>query len=316
MAANAPQLASAAMMVREDGQLLIVHHSAFDPEFPGLWSLPMQPLADDDVAEDSIADMLRERFHVRAGPVEFAETIYIEGSRGARYILNVFTCHGWSGEPRFAEGDYDDVAWIAPGGQGAVDLVPGVDAWLETAFQGGAPLADPVSIADVLTAAREQFLAAYDAIPASKRGTAASGGWSALDVLAHNTSVETYYAAETRRMLEVPGHTWRQYNERQWEDDHRARPAEPEADVRARLEALRAETMRWVTSLATDQLEAYGNHPERGVVTVIDRIRKIAEHDREHAAQLTSMLGTLDPELFASRSTGAGTGEADAATAR
>ena len=316
MAIIAPQLASAAMMVREDGQLLIVHHSAFDPEFPGLWSLPMQPLADDDIAEDSITDMLRERFHVRAGPVEFAETIYIEGERGARYILNVFTCHGWSGEPRFAESDYDDVAWIAPGRQGAVELVPGIATWLETAFQGGAPLADPVTIADTLAVAREQFLAAYDAIPASRRDTATSDGWSPLDVLAHNTSVETYYAAEMRRMLEQPGHTWRQYNEHQWEDDHRARPADPEADVRVRLEALRAETIRWVTSLTADQLEVYGNHPERGVVTVINRLGKIAEHDREHAAQLTSMLSTLDPELFASRSTGAEIGENDASTAR
>jgi ADP-ribose pyrophosphatase YjhB (NUDIX family) len=289
MAADAPTIVSAALMVRDDGHLLLVQHPSSHADFGGLWSLPLEPLPDDEVAEAVLAKLLSDRFHVRPGPIEFADTIYFDGASGGRYIVNVFACHDWEGEPKFAETDYEDAGWIPPGSQSSLALIPELEQWLATAFEGGATPADGATLIGALTEARASVLAAYDAIPAAARVQPADGDWTPLDVLAHVVSVEGYYAAESQRLLEIPGHTWGVFNDRQWYDEHRARPTQPEAMVRARLDSVRGRTLAWVGSLDGAQLEAYGNHPTRGAVTVGERIDKIVRHDREHAAQLRTM---------------------------
>ena len=297
----ATQIVTAALLLREDGQLLLVRHRAGDPEFAGLWSLPMQDVAAEEVAEDALTQLLRERLHVQPGPYEFAETLYLSGSGGGRYVVNVFTCRGWSGEPRFSEHHYEDAAWVQPGSHGSLELASELSDWLSQAFAAATPETDPAALSASLEEARRDLLAAYEAVPPGLLEQPLQEGWSPLDLLAHAASVEAYYAAESLRLLATPGHTWRPFNEGQWEDDHRSRPAEPEAAVRTRLDAGRARTATWLATLSAEQLAAYGNHPERGVVTVGDRINKIARHDREHAAQLHEMQRA------------AGAGEADAA---
>src|SRR5690606_25371014 len=115
----------------------------------------------------------------------------------------------------------------------------------------------------------------FDGIPEGYRAEAMDGAWSPLDVLAHAADAEAYYVAETRRLLEQPGHTWRSFNDAQWEDVRRARAAvdgaEDEARIRARMEHVRAETRRWLATLTPDDLARYGNHPERGAVQVAER---------------------------------------------
>ena len=289
MTADAPSIVSAALMVRADGYLLLVQHPQSQADFGGLWSLPLEPLPDDEVAEEVLAKLLSDRFHVRPGPIEFADTIYFNGAGGGRYIVNVFACHDWQGEPRFAETDYEDAGWIAPGNQISLPLIPELEQWLPNAFEGGAAPADGATLIGALTDARARVLAAYDAIPVAARVQAADGEWTPLDVLAHVASVELYYTAESRRLLEVPGHTWGLFNDRQWNDEHRMRPTQPETMIRARLDSVRERTLAWVDSLDEAQLEAFGNHPTHGVVTIGERIDKIAVHDREHAAQLHTM---------------------------
>lgn len=299
MAAESPQIVSAALMVREDGHLLLVQHPPSHADFGGLWSLPLVPLAGDEVAEAALSALLSERFHVQPGAIEFADTIYFNGAGGGRYIVNIFACHNWQGEPKFADTDYEDAGWIAPGGQASLPLIPELEPWLADAFEGGPPPADGATLIGALTEARAELLAAYDKTPEAARMQPADGEWTPLDVLAHVGSVEGYYAAESQRMLETPGHTWAVFNDRQWNDEHRARPTQPEAMVRARLDAVRGRTLSWVGSLDGAQLEAFGNHAERGVVTVAERIDKIARHDREHASQLRAMSaggGTRESE--------------------
>ena len=294
MAAAGPQIVSAALMVRDDGHLLLVQHPQSHPDFGGLWSLPLEPLPDDEVAEEVLAKLLSERFHVQPGAIEFADTLYLNGAGGGRYIVNIFACHDWQGDPKFAGTDYADAGWIAPGGQGALALIPELKVWLGEAFEGGAPPADGATLIGALTEARAELLSAYDATPQAERTQPADGEWTPLDVIAHVAAVETYYAAESQRLLEVPGHTWAPFNERQWEDEHRTRPSQPETMVRARLDAVRGRTLSWAGTLDGAQLEAFGNHAERGVVTVGERISKIAAHDREHAAQLRTMSASGD----------------------
>src|SRR5690606_25193699 len=114
-------------------------------------------------------------------------------------------------------------------------------------------------------------------------------GWAALDVLAHSVDVEAYYRNESRRCVEQPGRTWRMFNDDVWKDMYFLRPRDDEATVRERMEAVRSETRTWLQYQPAETLNAYANHPERGVVQIGDRLTKIASHDREHTGQLREM---------------------------
>ena len=289
MTGEAPRIVSAGLLMREDGQLLLVRHRADDAQFPALWSLPMIAVGDEETAEDAIARLLRDRLHVSAGGCEFADTIYLAGASRGRYVVNIFRIADWEGEPRFSDQHYEDGAWVRPGQHGSLALVPEVRSWLLGLFEGSNPATDPRALVAALDEAHSALLEAFEALPAALHDQALQGAWTPLDVLAHATAAEACYAAESRRLLESPGHTWRPFNEAQWEDDYRTRPPEPEPWVRARLDEVHAHTTRWVRTLSAEQLGAYGNHPERGVVTVGERIDKIARHDHEHAEQLRTM---------------------------
>ena len=271
--------------------MLLVRHRSDDSQFAGLWSLPMEAVGEEEVAEEALERVLRDRLHVGPGASEFAETLSVGGAGDARYIVNVFTCTGWGGEPRFSERHYEDAAWVHPARCRELELVPELRSWLLRAFDNTAPAADPASLTAALEEARDALLAAYDAIPQQSREQPLLGERSPLDLLAQAASSEAYYAAESRRLLETPGHSWQPFNEAQWEDDRSMRPPEAEAEVRARLDRVREATLSWLPTLTGKQLAAYGNHPQRGAVTVGDRIEKIARCDREHVTRLEQMLG-------------------------
>lgn len=288
---DAPTLASAALLLREDDHALVVRHRDSDARFPGLWSLPLRIVEDHEVAEDAITTVLRDVLHVQPGPFEFSDTFYLEGADAKRLIVNVFTCVAWEGEPRYSADEYEDAAWVAPANPGSLDLVPELRAWFAEAFgaaDGEGSLA-PDALSARLSDARMELLAAYETIPRGARTHPLEGDWSPLDVLAHAAEVEAYYFEESRRLLEQPGHTWRPFNDAQWFDIHRTRPREQETALLDRADTIRAATRAWLATLSAADLAAYGNHPRRGVVQLDDRIDKIAEHDREHAAQLRAM---------------------------
>ena len=312
---DAPTLASAALLLREDDHALVVRHRAGDARFPGLWSLPLRVVEDHEMAEDAVATVLRDVLHVEPGPFEFSDTFYLQGADARRLIVNVFTCVGWEGEPRYSADEYEDAAWVAPANPGSLDLVPELRAWFAEAFGAGdaegspAPLT-PDALSTRLGEARLELLTAYEAIPLDVRTRPLDGDWSPLDTLAHAAEVEAYYFQESRRLLEQPGHIWRPFNDAQWFDIHRTRPREQETALLDRADTIRAATRAWIATLTAADLLAYGNHPERGVVQLDDRIDQIARHDREHAAQLRAMA---DAARVAGATTGGG---GDAAATR
>jgi ADP-ribose pyrophosphatase YjhB (NUDIX family) len=288
-----PEIAAAALLLREDGRVLLVQHHETHAEFAGHWSLPMHVVREEEVAEESLERLLREVLHVEPGPYEFAETVYVTGDQGAGYIVNVFTCIDWSGEPRYADRVYADAAWTQPSAPGPLALQPDMRTFLAQAFDGetdgpGVEGASAETVADALTAARLELLHAYTSIPPRWRDRALEGSWSPLDTLAHAASVEAYYLDEALRLLN-PGHTWRAFNSDQWETDYRARAPETDEAIRVRLDEARAVTHEWLQVATPEQLATFGNHPERGVTTIADRIEKIARHEREHAGQLARM---------------------------
>jgi ADP-ribose pyrophosphatase YjhB (NUDIX family) len=288
-----PEIAAAALLVREDGRVLLVQHHESHAEFAGHWSLPMHAIREEEVAEESLERLLRDVLHVEPGPYEFAETVYVTGGNGTAYIVNVFTCVEWGGEPRYADRAYADAAWAHPSSPGELAVQPDVRTFLYQAFEGegggdsieGASAED---MADTLVGSRMELVYAYNAIHAQWRDRNLEGGWSPLDVLAHAAAAEAYYLDEALRLLN-PGHTWRAFNSDQWEADYRSRPPETPEAVRARLDEVRAVTHEWLETATPEQLATFGNHPERGITTIADRIDKIARHEREHAAQIGRM---------------------------
>ena len=54
----------------------------------------------------------------------------------------------------------------------------------------------------------------------------------------------------------------------------------------------------WIELLEQEQLDSFGNHPERGAVRIGDQISKIVSHDQAHTKQLAKMLvaSQTDPE--------------------
>ena len=234
-----PEIAAAALLLREDGRVMLVQHHGHHDEFGGQWSLPMAVVRDEEVAEDAVERVLRELLHVTPGPFEFAETVYLTGGAGARYIVNVFTCVEWSGEPRYSEHAYADAAWTNPSGTGAIEVVAELRAWLFDSFdpaevESDGLGVDPAAVLEALTTARSELLAGFDAIPEDARARTLDDGWSPLDVLAHVAGVEAYYRQEALELL-TPGHTWRAFNVEQWEAVYRSLPpARREHAARAR----------------------------------------------------------------------------------
>ena len=327
-APSAPAVAAAALLVREDGRVLLVRHRDDDGVFAGRWSLPMELVAPHEMVEEALERALRDRMHVEPGPYEFSETLYLVGEDGARMVVNAFACRGWAGEPRFGSRDYRDAAWIGasalagePGRAGDLgDAVPPeLRAWLSrelgvpwTAGAGGSPAAAPRSRAELLAelaAARDVLFGAFDALPEGARAEPAEGSWTPVDLLARAGSAEAYLVAEARRLIEIPGHPWRPFNEGQWESEQRSREHPGQAEVRERLLRVRAETEAWLAGLGEAEFSAYGLHPERGAVTISSRVVKIASRDRDQAAALMRLRDGGEDAATAGAGAAAGTGD-------
>ena len=287
---SGPSLASAAVMRREDGRVLLLQHLDQGP-FAGRWSLPIAGVGDDETAEDALGRVLREHVHVEPGPFDFEDTLYVSGNGGARFVVNAFLCHAWRGEPRFSAEHYADAVWAHPATPSvAADLLPEVGEWLaRTLGEPEHPLTVD-GLGALLDETRGALLAAFESIPERVREAMPDERWSPLDLLAHVADVETYYLAETDRLLRIPGHTWRGFNDAQWLDLHRASDAGDDvAALRRRLDAARERTRFWLASLSDDQLGQYGNHHDRGAVRIGNRVEKIASHEHGHAEELLAM---------------------------
>lgn len=295
--AGKPLVVSAALR-RDDGRVLLVQHAREERSGAGArWSLPSEPVADDETAEQALARLLGERLRLAPARTEFSDSIALPLA-----VANVFLCTSWSGEPQYALADFADAAWAHPGGAPGIDIVEGVRNWLrDLPAEASAHVRSATAgeLTAALIEARDALRAAYLALDEPWRDVSLDGDWAPVDLLTHCATVEAYYAAEARELLETPGHTWRPFNPAQGAAERagRVRPASDRAEIE-RLDALRAETLAWLGTLGQDELDAYGNHADRGAVRVGDRIARIAAHDRAHTQQLAKMLtaSQADPD--------------------
>jgi len=313
---TAPQLAVAALVRRPDGRVLAVQ--AAQGPHAGRWSLPLRAVALHEVAEDAVTALLRDLLHLQPGPIAFADTFTLTGG-AVEVIANVFECTGWRGQPQYRALDFTDAIWVDPAAPSAADLAPEVLALLSTLHGGGEggappPSRDPVALLAALEEARAALLGAADEAAED----------AAAEVLANAAGFEAYVTGETRRLLHIPGHTWRPFNPDQATAERRVRPRSSAEDARAALSAARMETSLWVRSLKADQLSAFGNHADRGAVRLGDLLLEIVNHDRAAMARLTPAPRSPAPRSPAPRSPATALrspaeetkGDSDAAAAR
>lgn len=279
-------VASAVRIRRPDDAVLLVRPAA--GLGVGAWSLPMAQMHEHATAEATASQVVRDGLRMDPGWFQFAETLTFERG-GFDIVINVFDAIGWSGEPRYAERDYEDAAWVRPDALEDVDAVPEVAAWLRGE---DAPVPDdvvPERLASMLVEARADLLRTYSAIPDRDRTRPLDGDWAPVDVLAHLASAEAYYLREARQLASPEAHHWRPFNAEQWDADraYRARPMNSE--VTARLDQVQTDSLKTIGGMIEAELAHYGSRGGGGALRVGEAIAIIAAHDREHAGQLEKM---------------------------
>ena len=285
-----PELQVGARLKRDDGRVLLVLSAATG----GRWSIPTGPMWADEVAEDAVTRLVRDRLHMAPGSLEFAETLTMYDSYARTVLVNVFDCTGWSGEPRYSEEDFFDVAWARPDGLESIAVVSEVREWLEAEAAERTPAyATEEGLAAALTEARRELLAAFEALPPEAHDRPLDGDTTPVDVLVRAAAAEAYHFEESRRLIGVPGHAWRPFNEDQWTVSARAFARPTSEEALARLEAGQAETLNGLQWLSPSQLTYYVNHPERGIARVGECILTIARDDMAAAELLRKMARSL-----------------------
>jgi len=279
-------VASAVRIRRPDDAVLLVRPAS--GLGVGAWSLPMAQMHEHSTAEATASQVVRDGLRMDPGWFQFAGTLSFERG-GFEIVINVFDAVGWSGEPRYADRDYEDAAWVRPDGLEDVDVVPEVGAWLRGE---DAPVPDdvqPERLAAMLVESRGEVAHAYGAIAPRDRERPLDGEWAPVDVLAHLASAEAYYLREARRLSAPDAHAWRPFNAEQWDADraYRARPMDSE--VVARLHYVQTDTLKAIGGMIEAELAHYGSRGFGGAIRVGEAIAVIATHDREHTEQLVKM---------------------------
>jgi hypothetical protein len=113
--------------------------------------------------------------------------------------------------------------------------------------------------------------------------------WSVLEIIAHLAEDELVSSWRYRQMIENSGCTLAAFNQDEW-----ARLGDYQSwDLRDSLQMfrlLREANLRLFRNLALDEWERFGIHAERGTIRVLDLARHMAGHDRNHLAQIHSIL--------------------------
>ncbi len=109
-----PELLSAALFER-GAAALTAHRRAERGPLAAQWVLPLTRVSGDETAEEAVVRHAREQFGVTVTSEVFFDTVYLQDpDDGQKYVANIFRVALGDEAFRFrADGDYDDVRWLA-----------------------------------------------------------------------------------------------------------------------------------------------------------------------------------------------------------
>jgi hypothetical protein len=118
--------------------------------------------------------------------------------------------------------------------------------------------------------------------------SSAEGEWSAAEVLAHLRATDDILAYRAYMILARDNPPMPSFDERRWQ----VIAGYTQADFHTSLKLFtlrRAELGSMLRRAASDDWKRIGTHEERGVISLLDVITHVVEHEEEHCAQLEAI---------------------------
>jgi hypothetical protein len=122
----------------------------------------------------------------------------------------------------------------------------------------------------------------------------APGKWSVVEVVAHLAEDELVTSWRYRQMLEHPGCSLAGFDQDKWADWGRYGEWSSQ-EALDRFTLLRTANLRMLRALNPEEWMRFGEHAERGRITVRDLALHMAGHDLNHLEQIRALLA--DPNL-------------------
>ena len=152
-----------------------------------------------------------------------------------------------------------------------------------------------------LTTARQELLAAADAVPPEAYDTPCIGVWSIKDLLAHLIGWDETNRNAVQEILRGERPAFFQYYDKDWQTYNaslvRRHRREPLSALLADLEASHQRLLDDLQSLSARQVLEGKSPPEKGrPVTIRRLLRAEAADERKHAAQVQAFVARLRGE--------------------
>jgi hypothetical protein len=148
---------------------------------------------------------------------------------------------------------------------------------------------DPDAVIDALKSTPASLRLAVRRLKAAQIAQPAGDDWSALDVVRHVRAADAILAPRIWHALVRDRPALPSFDERRWAE----LIASANVPVDAQLAAFaihRAELTALLRTLTPDQWQRTGVHETNGDQTVLQMCTHIAEHEREHVAQIEAIV--------------------------
>ncbi|HMQ51535.1 MAG TPA: DinB family protein [Anaerolineae bacterium] len=118
------------------------------------------------------------------------------------------------------------------------------------------------------------------------------GTWTVLDVLAHLAENERGMSIHVYKIRNGRGTVPEGFQINEWNAGLKERMGSPTLpELLDMLDETRAQTLETMQSLGDEEWTLTGRHPVQGIITIEQYYRTMANHDREHLADIKRGLG-------------------------
>jgi DinB superfamily len=130
------------------------------------------------------------------------------------------------------------------------------------------------------------------------RARPAAAEWSPIEIVCHLRDEEAEDFPARLRVVVTGGGSFAPIDPERWAEERYYRDADPR-EALAALRTLRATSLRFLGTLATDRLSASVEHPRLGTFSGADLVVAWVAHDRLHLRQLAGTLARLWADRWA-----------------